>query len=97
MMNHPEIEQKVREIISRKFSIPLDTIGAQSRLVEDLHLDSFGAVELMFELEEEFNLKIADSDIERVRSVSQVVEYLAEWLQKKAADTASPTTPTPGK
>lgn len=97
MMNHPEIEQKVREIISRKFSIPLDTIGAQSRLMEDLHLDSFGAVELMFELEEEFNLKIADSDIERVRSVSQVVEYLAEWLQKKAADTASPTTPTPGK
>ena len=95
-MNHADIELKVREIISRKFSVPLDTIGAESRLIEDLHLDSFGAVELMFELEEEFNLKIADSDIERVRSVNQVVEYLEEWLLKKTPAVATSSHPVAG-
>ena len=83
-MTKHEIEQKVREIIATKMAIPLETIGAESRLIEDLQVDSFGAVELMFELEEAFGLNIPDSDIERVRSVNQIVEYLSEWLKKKS-------------
>jgi acyl carrier protein len=85
-MTHPEIEQKVREIISKKFDIPLDRIHSETRLVEDLRVDSFGAVEFMFELEEAFGLNIPDSDVERVRSVKDVVGYLSEWLEKKASE-----------
>ncbi len=83
-MTNQEIEQKVKEIIATKMAIPLETISAESRLIEDLQVDSFGAVELMFELEEAFGLNIPDSDIERVRSVKQIVEYLSEWLKKKS-------------
>lgn len=92
-MTHADIELKVREIIARKFSLPLETIGTESRLIEDLHLDSFGAVELMFELEEEFGLKIADSDIERVRRVNDVVDYLESWLRQKTSASAPPVPP----
>ena len=84
-MNPREIEQKVKEIISKKFGVPLDKIEAETRLVEDLKVDSFGAVELMFELEEAFGLSIPDSDIEHVRSVKDIVSYLAAWLEKQAA------------
>jgi acyl carrier protein len=83
-MTNQEIELKVREILSKKFDVELDKISADSRLAEDLGVDSFGAVELMFELEEAFGLKIPDSDIEQVRKVSDVVAYLQEWLRKKA-------------
>jgi acyl carrier protein len=86
MMTHPEIELKVREIISEKFDIPLDRIHSDTRLVEDLRVDSFGAVEFMFELEEAFGLNLPDSDVERVRSVKDVVGYLSEWLGKKASE-----------
>jgi acyl carrier protein len=85
-MTAPEIELKVREIISKKFNVPIETIGPTSRLIDDLKVDSFGAVELMFELEEQFGLKIADSDIERVMSVEQIVAYLMEWLEKKKGE-----------
>jgi acyl carrier protein len=82
-MKPSEIELQVKEIISKKFNVPLDTITSETRLVEDLRVDSFGAVELMFELEETFGLSIPDSDIQRVRCVKDIGLYLAEWLEKK--------------
>jgi acyl carrier protein len=81
-MTNQEIELKVREIISKKLDLELGKIGAESRLAEDLGVDSFGAVELMFELEEAFGLKIPDADIEQVRSVKDIVAYLSNWLDK---------------
>ncbi|HTQ31746.1 MAG TPA: acyl carrier protein [Opitutaceae bacterium] len=83
-MTQQEIEQKVKEIISRKFNAAPEKIQPETRLAEDLGVDSFGAVELMFEVEEAFGLKIPDSDIEHVRTVNDVVVYLATWLDKTA-------------
>ena len=86
MMTSLEIELKVKVIIAKKFSVPVDTIAPETRLVDDLKVDSFGAVELMFELEEAFGLSIPDSDIQRVLCVKDIVAYLSEWLEKQASD-----------
>jgi len=86
MMTSLEIELKVKVIIAKKFSVPVDTIVPETRLVDDLKVDSFGAVELMFELEEAFGLSIPDSDIQRVLCVKDIVAYLSEWLEKQASD-----------
>jgi acyl carrier protein len=81
-MTDQEIEQKVKEILSKKFDVEMGAIHPETRLAEDLGVDSFGAVELMFEIEEAFGLKIPDSDIEHVRRVKDVVAYLAAWSKK---------------
>jgi len=81
-MTNQEIEQKVRDILAAKLGIDVGTIRGDSRLAEDLGVDSFGAVELMFELEEAFGLKIPDSEIEHVRTVNDIVVYLSGWLSK---------------
>ena len=93
-MTPREIELKVKEIIAKKFGVPVDTILPETRLVEELKVDSFGAVELMFELEEAFGLSIPDSDIQRVLCVKDIVNYLSEWLEKQAAG-GNPGPPTP--
>jgi len=85
MMTPAEIQSKVTEIISKKFNVPVETITPATRLVDDLKIDSFGAVELMFELEDAFGLSIPDSDIQRVLCVKDIVVYLSEWLAKQAA------------
>jgi acyl carrier protein len=82
-MTNQEIEQKVKELLSKKFDIEISKITSESRLAQDLGVDSFGAVELMFELEETFGLKIADSDIDGIRKVNDIVVYLATWLNKE--------------
>ena len=88
MITPAQIEQKVKEIIAQKLAVPIEQVLPESRLIEDLKVDSFGAVELMFEIEEAFGLNIPDSDLERVRSVQDIVGYVTEWLAKKAADGA---------
>jgi acyl carrier protein len=84
-MTNSEIEQKVKEILSKKFNVEMSKIGGKTRLAEDLGVDSFGAVELMFELEESFGLHIPDSDIENIRSVDEIVLYLRNWLDQNPA------------
>lgn len=82
-MTNQEIETKVKEVVARKMGVPADGLSAATRLAEDLGVDSFGAVELMFELEEAFGLKIPDSEIEHIRTIGDVVTYLDFWLKKK--------------
>ena len=82
-MPDQKIEQKIREILSEKLGVELNKIAPETRLAEDLGLDSFGAVELMFELEEAFGLKIPDSDIDHVRSVKDIVVYVTAWREKQ--------------
>ena len=82
-MPHSEVERKVKEILARKLDRKLEDIHGHSRLTEDLGVDSFGTVELMFEIEEAFGLKIPDSEIEHVRRVGDIVTYLQGWLEKQ--------------
>ncbi len=82
-MTPQEIEKKVVEVLSKKFNVGAEKIRPETKLAEDLGVDSFGAVELMFELEEAFNLKIADSDIEHIKCVKDIVDYLVTWTAKK--------------
>ena len=82
MMNRAQIEDKVRAILVSKLNLEPAKISLESRLAEDLGVDSFGAVELMFEIEEAFGLKIADSDIQNVRTMGHIVDYVELWLGK---------------
>jgi acyl carrier protein len=82
-MSDHEIEQKVIAILAKKLNIEPKKIGPDTRLAQDLGVDSFGAVELMFEIEEAFGLKIPDSDIDNVRTVKDITAYVATWLEKK--------------
>jgi len=82
-MTNQEVEQKVISILAKKLGVELGKIGSETRLAQDLGVDSFGAVELMFEIEEAFGLEIADSDIENVRTVNDIVGYLRGWLDRQ--------------
>jgi acyl carrier protein len=45
---------------------------------EALNADSLDIVELVMALEEEFNLDIADEEVENIRSIADVVKYVKE-------------------
>jgi len=75
-MDQKEIEKKVKEILADRLDIDLEKIKLESRLVEDLGMDSFGAVELGFELKEKFSTEIPPEDMVNIRSVKDIVEYI---------------------
>jgi acyl carrier protein len=65
--------ERVRRLIAKYLSIPPETIGEDSSL-EELGLDSLGALELVFEIEEEFSVKVPDESIKELRTVRAVCD-----------------------
>lgn len=80
-MNRKTVEGKVIDIITDQLSLREDEIQADSRFVDDLGADSLDIVELIMEMEEEFDVEIPDEDIENMLSVKDVIDYILNNLK----------------
>jgi acyl carrier protein len=54
---------------------------------EELGIDSMDAVEILFALENEFDISIPDEEVKTVRNVRQMVEGVERLLAAKSAGT----------
>ena len=69
--------ENVRDIIVNTLRCEADQITPETNLYEDLEADSLEAVELSMALEEAFGVGIADEDMTQVKTVADIVNYLA--------------------
>ena len=83
-----ELIQRVRSVIATTKRIPLETVSIDSSF-EQLGLDSMDAVEILFALENEFDINIPDDDVRAVRNVRQMAEGVEKLLTAKSADAAA--------
>ncbi len=67
---------KVREIITRQLGIDPESVQMESRLIDDLKADSLDIVELVMDLEQEFDVEIPDEDLPKVQTVADIVNFL---------------------
>jgi len=79
-MDRKEIEEKVKEILSEELGIKREAITPEKRLIEDLGMDSFKAIELMFEIEDKFNIEIKEDDMKNIKRVRDAVKYIEERM-----------------
>lgn len=68
--------EKLKEIIAEQLSIDVDEIKAESNFKDDLGADSLDLFELVMSLEEEYDVEIPSEDLEKIATVSDVIEYL---------------------
>jgi len=68
--------EKVKGIIAEELGIEEDTILIDSDLSEDLGADSLDAIELIMEIESQFDVEIADNEATKIKKVSDIVNYL---------------------
>ena len=68
--------EKVRDSIAKQQDIDAGTITMTSRLIDDLKADSLDIVELIMDLEQEFNIEIPDEELPKVQTVADIVGYL---------------------
>ena len=69
---------KVKEVIVDKLGVEEDKIETSSSFVDDLGADSLDTVELIMQLEEEFDIEITDEEAETLVTVGKVYEFLAD-------------------
>ncbi len=75
------IQEQVYEIIQRKLSVNAEQITPEASFTEDLGADSLDTVELVMDLEEQFNITIPEEDQEKLRTVQDAIDYLESHLE----------------
>ncbi|MBK6373460.1 MAG: acyl carrier protein [Saprospiraceae bacterium] len=74
------IEEKVRNIIVERLGVDESEVTLEASFTNDLGADSLDTVELIMELEKEFNISIPDEQAEPIQTVGDAVTYLDSQL-----------------
>lgn len=70
---------KIRSIIAEQLGLDDDSvITLETSIMKDLEADSLDAVEIIMEIEDEFDIEIPDEAAERFQSVSDIVKYVED-------------------
>lgn len=74
---------RIKRIVAEAVGIPPSRVEMDSLLREDLGADSLDLVEIAAGLEEAFDIEVPDEEVERARTVRDLVRYVA--LAREAA------------
>ena len=70
------VADKVKEIIVKQLGVNADEVTEDASFIDDLGADSLDTVELVMELEKEFEMEIPDDDANNIRSVGDAIRYI---------------------
>lgn len=73
--------ERVKKIIVERLSVDPSKVTMEASFKEDLGADSLDVVELVMELEDQFDLEISDEDAEKISTVGEVVAYIESHKQ----------------
>ena len=71
-----DIESKVKAIIVDKLGVDEAEVKNEASFANDLGADSLDTVELIMELEKEFQIQIPDDQAEKISTVGDAVAYI---------------------
>ena len=71
-----EISTKVKAIIIDKLGVDENEVTPEASFTNDLGADSLDTVELIMELEKEFNISIPDDQAEKINTVGDAIAYI---------------------
>ena len=71
-----DVGAKVKEIVVEQLGVDAKEVTTGASFIEDLGADSLDTVELVMELEEEFEIDIPDDAAEKIQTVGEAVEFI---------------------
>ncbi|MCM3713160.1 acyl carrier protein [Halalkalibacter oceani] len=67
---------RVKKIVVDRLGVEEAEVTEEASFKDDLGADSLDVVELVMELEDEFDLEISDEEAEKISTVADVVNYI---------------------
>jgi acyl carrier protein len=77
-MSGKSIEERVIDIVCEQLNTKKEDVKRETSFINDLGADSLDTVELVMEFEERFGIEIPDQDAEKIRTVGDAVDYIAQ-------------------
>ncbi|MBQ6903376.1 MAG: acyl carrier protein [Clostridia bacterium] len=70
--------EKVRKILCEQFELDEDRVTMDSSLIGDLGADSLDVIDLAMSIEDEFDIEVPDDEIEKIKTVGDIVRFVEE-------------------
>lgn len=77
-----DITRRVIEVIAKTVHQPVESIGAESSF-ESIGVDSLDGIQILFALEQEFDISIPDEEAKKIRGVPDVIAGIHALLAAK--------------
>ena len=78
------VQERVIDIVAEQLGVDKEKVTPETSFVNDLGADSLDTVELVMELEDEFDLTIPDDQAEKLKTVGEAIEYIKSQLEGKS-------------
>ena len=72
--------EKVKNIIVKELKVDAEKVTLEASLKDDLGADSLDAVEIVMDIEDEFDIEIDDTKIDAVATVGDLVAYIEQVI-----------------
>ncbi len=70
------LSERVNSIVTDQLGVDKASLSPEANLLDDLGADSLDVVELVMALEEEFGIEVPDDDVENMRTIRHIVQYI---------------------
>jgi len=68
--------ERVTKVVVDRLGVDESEVKVEASFREDLGADSLDVVELVMELEDEFDMEISDEDAEKIATVGDAISYI---------------------
>ena len=75
------MKDRILRIIAEQFNIDKDELKEDMNFQDDLNADSIELVELVMTIEEEFETEVSEEDLERLKTIGDVIDYVEDLDQ----------------
>jgi acyl carrier protein len=84
-----ELTQRILKVIADSQKLPPEKVTIDSTF-EELGIDSLDGVNILFALENEFNVNIPDEGVQGIRTIRQMVDALEKLLASGQTGATAP-------
>lgn len=71
-----DIQAKITEIICEQLDVDAGDVAPEKSFTDDLGADSLAIVELVLALEENFDIKIPDDEVDNIKTVGNAIDFI---------------------
>ena len=77
-----ELIERVRQVIATSKRIPVERVTIDSTF-EELGIDSMDSINILFDLESEFDIEIKDEDAKKIQTIREMIDGVTYLVNSK--------------
>lgn len=76
-----ELDKKIFKIIAKHFGVSESKVTYSTKFIDDLGGDSLDVVELILEIEDQFDIEIKEEEAEELYNVDLLIQFIKKLKQ----------------